>query len=94
MIQSVIEFNNEFYEIEGWETTLIMLVMVITLAVANVYGIKTVPWIQTIGGVLHAGLFVIIIVVMVVMGARHNAEFVFLGTDAASGWEKYPFISW
>lgn len=94
VIQSLIEFNNAAYAIEGWHTTLIMTTMVIILAVINVYAIKTVPWIQTIGGFLHVGLFAIFIVVMVVMGSRHDAEFVFRGQNTSSGWEYHPFVSW
>lgn len=93
-LQSVIVINYTEYVFEGWHTTLMIISMVVILAAINIYGIKTLPWILTIAGILHIALFFFYVVVMAVMGNRNGAGFVFLQTNAPSGWDENPFVSW
>lgn len=94
LLESAIELNNPGWTAKGWQTALMMVAICTAHMFVNMYLIKIIPLLEMVAGVLHVCLFVIFVVVMAVMGSRHNAEFVFLESSTSSGWEKDPAVAW
>lgn len=94
-LQSVIGLNYPDYVLTGWHTSLIIISVILVLALVNIYGIKTLPWVLTVAGILHIALFFFFVVVMAVMGRRNDARYVFFEKNVEpSGWDENPFVSW
>jgi len=94
MITSLAIFNNEDYAPQRWHTSLIMMATMIVPFVANLWFRKLIDAFEIVGGILHFVLFIVILVVLISMGPRSDASFVFktLVTDV-SGWNN-PGVSW
>jgi amino acid transporter len=93
MLQSLVAVNYPNYVPERWHVTLIIFALLIVEGLMNMYTFWLIPWIELMAGILHIVLFIIFVVVLVTMGSRHSAEFVFFEKSQASGWNNY-FISW
>lgn len=94
LLQSVVELNNPGWEVQGWQTSLMIIALCVTTMTVNIFAMRLIPWIEVVVGVMHVCLFVVFIVVLAVMGYRHDAEFVFLEKNISSGWQDRPFVSW
>jgi L-asparagine transporter-like permease len=67
-------------------------VMILSFA-TNVYGIKILPLIQLLGGIMHVTFFVALIVPLVLLSPRSTPDFVFAELVNEGGW-KSNGISW
>ncbi|KAE8311552.1 amino acid permease [Aspergillus transmontanensis] len=92
-IQGLAITNYPDYVPERWHLTLIIFAILIVEGLMNMYTFQLIPWIELLAGVLHVVLFIIFLVVFVALAPRHTPEYVFLTTQAQSGWNN-PFVSW
>jgi choline transport protein len=67
--------------------------MLLVQGLMNDYTFWLIPWIELFAGIGHVALFFVFIIVLVVMGPRHNAHDIFIQQDISSGWSN-TFISW
>jgi len=93
IIQGLASANYPGYEAKAWHLTLIIIAMLTIEALMNMYTFSLIPWIELVAGVLHVCLFVVFLVVFITLAPRHTAEFVFLRTESAGGWNS-DFASW
>lgn len=91
-LEALIEFNNPDYTAKGWHTTLMVMAICVQQGFMNMYTFKIVPWLELLCGVLHVALWVVWVIIMGVMGTRHNKEFL-LVDSSSSGWNN-SFVSW
>ena len=92
-IQGLAITNYPNYVPERWHLTLIIFAILIVEGLMNMYTFQLIPWIELLAGVLHIILFIIFLVVFVALSPRHTPEYVFLTTQAQSGWNN-TFVSW
>jgi choline transport protein len=93
LLEATIQLNHDDYTPGGWHTSVLVIAMCVLLGAINMFAFKLIPWVELVAGVLHVALFVVFVVVLAVMGTRHNAEFVFLESNTSSGWDD-KFVSW
>lgn len=93
MLQGVVTANYPGYQPQRWHLTLFIFAMLIFEGLMNMYAFWVIPWIELLAGILHVSLFIVFVSILVGMGPRHSARFVFLQGDSASGWSN-GFISW
>jgi choline transport protein len=93
ILQSLVSLNNPNYVPERWHVTLIMFAMLFVQGLMNMYTFWLIPWIELLAGVGHICLFVVFAVVLVTLGPRHSAYYIFLESSTSSGWSN-QFISW
>jgi hypothetical protein len=93
MIQGLAILNYPEYEPQRWHLTLIIIGMLVVEALMNMYTFWLIPWLELLAGVMHICLFVIFLVVLVALAPRHSADYVFLTTTSASGWNN-TIASW
>jgi len=89
MITSLAIFNNDSYVPERWHTSLIMIATVVIPFACNIWFRKVLNVFEAIGGILHIVMFIVFIAVLIALGPRNDAEFVFktLVYDQ-SGWSN------
>lgn len=92
-LESLITLNSETYVAGGWKTSVLVIACAVFQGLVNVYAFRVIPWLEMISSILHAGLFVLVLVVFVVMAPRHEASFL-LKPMIASGWDHNPYVSW
>lgn len=85
--------NYTDYIPERWHLTLIIFAILIVEGLMNMYTFQLIPWIELLAGILHVVLFIIFLALFVALAPRHTPEYVFLTTQAQSGWNN-PFVSW
>jgi choline transport protein len=93
MIQGLAIVNNPDYVPQRWHLTLIIFAMLIFQALMNMFAFWLIPWVELLAGILHVLLFFVFLVVMVALAPRHTADWVFLNTEANSGWTN-NFVAW
>jgi amino acid transporter len=93
ILQSLVQLNNPNYVGQKWHITLIIYAMLLVQGLMNDYTFWLIPWIELFAGIGHVALFVVFIIVLVVMGPRHDAHDIFIQQDISSGWSN-TFISW
>ncbi|OAG37287.1 hypothetical protein AYO21_08472 [Fonsecaea monophora] len=95
ILQQLAMLNHPSYVPETWHITLIMIAILLVQGLINSFGttFAVVPWLELVAGILHVCLFVLFLVVLVVMGSRHSAEFIFLERSISSGWTD-TYIAW
>lgn len=93
LLESMIQLNYDTYVPGGWHTSVLVIAMCLFLGLINMYAFWVIPWVELMAGVLHVCLFVVFVVVMLVLGSRHTAEFVFLENVTSSGWDN-SYVSW
>ncbi|KAK2788386.1 hypothetical protein FQN52_006710 [Onygenales sp. PD_12] len=86
VLQGLISTNYPDYVPERWHLTLIMYALLITVGLVNMYAFWLIPWLELASGVMHVVLWIIFVVVLVTLGPRHKADFVFFEGGAQSGW--------
>jgi amino acid transporter len=93
ILQSLVSLNNQNYVAERWHITLIIFAMLFIQALMNVYTFWLIPRIELLAGIGHICLFVVFLVVLITLGPRHSAYYIFLESSTSSGWSN-KFISW
>jgi amino acid transporter len=88
-IQGMVILNNPGYVPEKWHGTLIMWALVVSSSLVNIYGIKIVPALQMLGGIMHITFFIAIIIPIVLLARRSTSEFVFTELwTSEQGWQS------
>lgn len=88
-IQGMVILNNPGYVPEKWHGTLIMWAVVVFSSLVNIYGIKIVPALQMLGGIMHITFFIAIIIPIVLLARRSTSEFVFTELwTSKQGWQS------
>jgi amino acid transporter len=59
----------------------------------NIWGMRLLPAIELIGGILHITLLLTIVVALVTLAPRSSPEFVFTGFINQGGWQS-DGVSW
>ncbi|KAJ5805360.1 hypothetical protein N7474_011247 [Penicillium riverlandense] len=93
-IQGMVMLNNSSYVPQQWHGTLIMWAIVVFSTFVNIYGIKAMPALQMLGGIMHITFFIAIVIPMLLLARRSTSEFVFtelLTTE--QGWQS-PGVAW
>ncbi|KAF2838116.1 amino acid transporter [Patellaria atrata CBS 101060] len=90
--QQLIILNNPDYVPERWHITLIMIAILILQGFVNIYVFFIIPWLELVGGIAHVCLYVVFVVVLVTLGPRHSADFIFFEKNVSSGWNN-SFLS-
>ncbi|KXJ91878.1 amino acid/polyamine transporter I [Microdochium bolleyi] len=92
LLQGVIQINNPEYEATGWRTTVIIIATLAIYTVINIWGFRSLPWIELLAGVLNMCFFVITVAALWALSPRNGPEF-FLTTRHSSGYEN-DFVVW
>ena len=93
-ICGLVILNYPNYVYKGWHVTLIGYATVLIPLVFNIFARKTLKAIEIIGATLHTIFFVVFVVVLITLGGRNSAEYVFTANSGGvSGWEN-PTIQW
>ena len=96
-ITSLIQLNYTDYVAKLWHTTLMIWAMLLITTLINLFKFgKLVPWIETVAGCLHIALFLVFSAVLLALGPKHDANFVFFSrvdSEQTSGWTN-DFVSW
>lgn len=88
-IQGMVMLNNPGYVPQQWHGTLIMWAIVIFSGLVNVYGIKIIPALQMLGGIMHITFFIAIVVPLVLLARRSTSAFVFTElVTSDEGWQS------
>lgn len=91
MIEAVIQLTYPDFEMGGWHTTVIMLVIIAFCAIVNIWLFRAVPWFGLLSGILNVSLFAVTVIVLWVMSPRNSGE-IFFTAASTSGWDNY-FLS-
>ena len=83
----------DVYDAKPWHITVLIIAQVLIAGLVNTFAFRAVPWMELCAGVLHVALWLVFVAVLLSLGHKTSAEFVFLKTTASSGWEK-GFVSW
>lgn len=93
-IQGMAVLNNPDYKPQQWQGTLIIWAIVVASAVINIYGIRILPSLQMLGGIIHIVFFISITIPIVLLARRSTPEFVFTElTISEGGWQSHG-IAW
>ncbi|KAF7717050.1 Uncharacterized protein PECH_000756 [Penicillium ucsense] len=93
-IQAMVLLNNPSYAPKQWQGTLIMWAVILSAGLVNIYGIKMLPALQMMGGILHITLFIALVVPIILLSRRSTPEFVFTELlTAEHGWQS-PGVAW
>ncbi|OAX85589.1 hypothetical protein ACJ72_00003 [Emergomyces africanus] len=93
MLQGIVVINYPDYLPQRWHLTLFIFAMLICEGLMNMYAFWVIPWIELLAGILHVSLFIVFVSILVAMGSRHSARFVFTEGTSNSGWSN-GFVSW
>jgi amino acid transporter len=92
-IQGLIILNYDEYEPQRWHGTALMIAVLLSFVCTNIWGMRLLPAIELIGGILHITLFIVIVVALVILAPRSSSEFVFTGFINEGGWQN-DGVSW
>lgn len=93
-ILGLVILNYPNYVYEGWHTTLIGYAIVAVPLLFNIFARRLLKAIEIIGAVLTVLFFIVFVVVLVALGNRNSAEYVFTANSGGvSGWTN-PTIQW
>ena len=92
-IQALILLNYESYVYERWHGSMLFWAVVIISICVNVFGIKILPHLETMAGILHVCLFFIFFVPFIYLSPHPRAAAVFTDFENNSGW-KSNAVSW
>ncbi|OKP13509.1 Choline transport protein [Penicillium subrubescens] len=93
-IQGMVLLNDSDYIPKQWHGTLIMWAIILGSGLVNIYGIKIMPALQMMGGILHITLFIALVVPIILLSRRSTSEFVFTELLTADGGWESPGIAW
>ena len=92
-IQAMIVLNHESYVYERWHGTMIFWAVVAISTSFNVLGIKILPHLETVVGILHICLWFIWVVPLVYLSPHRPASSTFTDFENKSGWDNNA-VSW
>jgi choline transport protein len=92
-LQSLIVVNNQDYDRPRWQGMLFYWAILAYAALINIFGIKLLPNVNLVAGVLHLVGLVAIMITLGVMANKNSAEFVFVDFVNSSGWTS-DGVSW
>ncbi|KAJ5166315.1 uncharacterized protein N7482_005096 [Penicillium canariense] len=93
-IQSMVLLNNPSYVPRQWHGTLIMWAIIGLSALVNIYGIKIMPALQMLGGIMHITFFIVLVIPIILLARRSTPQFVFTELlTAEEGWQSHG-IAW
>ncbi|KAJ5546784.1 hypothetical protein N7494_004369 [Penicillium frequentans] len=88
-IQGMVLLNNPEYHPQQWQGTLMMWAIVAFVGLINIYGIKILPALQMLGGIMHIVFFIAIIIPLVLLSRRSTSDFVFTELmTSEEGWQS------
>lgn len=93
-IQGMVMLNSPDYVPQRWHGTLIMWGIVIFAGAVNVYGIKIIPALQMLGGIMHITFFIAIVVPLVLLARRSTSAFVFTELLTTKGGWQSDGVAW
>ena len=93
-ILGLVTFNHPDYVYKGWHALLIAYATILIPLIANLFARRLLKPIEIFGAVWHFISLVTIVVVLIALGGRNSASFVFTGNSGnISGWEN-GFVQW
>ena len=92
-IQALLVLNYDSYTPERWQGTLLFWAVVIVAGFINVFGVRILPHLETLMGVLHICLWFAFFIPLVYLSPQNSASFVFTHFENSSGW-KSNGVSW
>ncbi|KAK7408791.1 hypothetical protein QQX98_009035 [Neonectria punicea] len=92
-MQALIVLNDDTYTPARWQGMLFYWAVLVYAMAINNWGSKLLPTANLLSGVLHAGGFVGILIVLGVMAPKNTASFGFTEAVNSSGWDN-DGISW
>lgn len=98
-LESVIVLNNPGWDVQRWQTTLLIWSYLVLCVLLNVFAFGIVPMLETFCGIMHIVLFFVFLLVLLVCSrGRYNShDFVWTRSSAesdfASGWDN-AFVQW
>lgn len=92
-IQALIVLNNKSYVYERWHGTMIFWAVVLVSTCVNVVGIRILPHLETLVGILHVCLWVVWLVPLVYLSPHRSAASTFTDFENNSGWSNNA-VSW
>ncbi|KAH7021494.1 amino acid permease [Microdochium trichocladiopsis] len=91
--QSLIAISDETYDRPRWQGMLFYWAVVVYATVVNIFGVKLLPNVNLVAGVLHIAGLAAIMVTLGVMSEKNTPDFVFTEVVNSSGWAN-DGISW
>jgi len=92
-ISALIIFNRPDYNPAIWHTAMIMWGLILVAVLFNLYFRKLLNGFETVGGILHVVMFLVVIITLTVTAQRSTVDFVFKTlVTGVSGWTN-PGIS-
>ncbi len=92
-IQALVMLNYESYVYERWHGSMLFWAVVIVSICVNVFGIRILPHLETIAGILHVCLFFVFLVPLIYLSPHPTAAAVFTDFENNSGWNN-NVVSW
>lgn len=88
-IQGMVLLNNPQYQSQQWQGTLMMWAIIAFVGFINIYGIRILPALQMLGGIMHIVFFIAIVIPLVLLSRRSTSEFVFTQLITSDeGWQS------
>ncbi|KAJ5281291.1 hypothetical protein N7478_006663 [Penicillium angulare] len=88
-IQGIVMLNESTYAARQWHGTLLMWAIVLLAGFINIYGIKIMPALQMLGGIMHIVFFIAITIPLILLSRRSSSEFVFTELlTSEEGWQS------
>ncbi|KAH8890093.1 amino acid transporter [Thozetella sp. PMI_491] len=91
--QSLIVLNDDTYVPTQWQGMLFYWSILVYATVMNIWGMKLMPTVNMVSGVIHVGAFIAILIVLGVMAEKNTSSFVFVEFQNSSGWSN-DGVSW
>lgn len=88
-IQGIVMLNESSYAARQWHGSLLMWAIVLLAGFINIYGIKIMPALQMLGGIMHIVFFIAITIPLILLSRRSSSEFVFTELlTSEEGWQS------
>ncbi|KAH6867348.1 amino acid permease [Thelonectria olida] len=91
--QALIVLNDNSYVRTRWQGMLFYWAVLVCAGVINIWGMKVMPRLNLLSGIIHIVAFVAILITLGVMAPKNTSSFVFTEFVNSSGW-KSDGISW
>ena len=93
-VLGLVSLSHPNYVYQGWHATLVGYGSILIPLVANLFARRLLKPIELFGVLWHFIALITISAVLIVLGGRNSAEFVFTGSSGGiSGWEN-GFVQW
>ena len=93
-IPGLVSLSHPNYIFQGWHATLVGYASILVPLIANLFARRLLKPIEIFGALWHFIALITISAVLIALGGRNSAEFVFTGNSGGiSGWES-GFVQW